>query len=431
MVILTLLPYPTSSTNRNAMRKPLIDISPPRLIGFCLAITLFELLTYMGSDMIMPAMLTVTDQLDASPNHVPYAFNLYLIGGILLQWLIGPLSDHFGRRKLLLIGCAVFALACASAFYAQSILAFNGLRLIQGMGLGFVIAVSYPALQEIFCEADAVKIMALLGNVALLSPLLGPLLGSLALEWLSWRELFLLLGVGGVMVWLGLYMFMPETVGTLRLDGQRLAAVPFAWGGTLRRYGALLTNTRFLSATIALGLMSLPLIAWIGLAPLLLIQNQGLPPLHYGLWQIPVFTAVILGNLILNQLIADTGLSQLIRYALWPFCSGLIALVVITFTGASTLLLVSCLSLYAVGLGMSNAALYRLALFSSDDSKGLISAAIGMISIVVMGGGGSIIAALGAGDSLEAFALTTGLAGLLCLVPLRSFLRRSHITLAV
>jgi DHA1 family multidrug/chloramphenicol efflux transport protein-like MFS transporter len=94
-------------------------------------------------------------------------------------------------------------------------------------------------------------------------------------------------------------------------------------------------------------------------------------------------------------------------------------------------LLVSCLSLYAIGLGMSNAALYRLALFSSDDSKGLVSAMIGMISIAVMGGGGSIIAALGAGDSLEAFALMAGLTGLLCLVPLRLFLRRSHITLAV
>jgi DHA1 family multidrug/chloramphenicol efflux transport protein-like MFS transporter len=56
---------------------------------------------------------------------------------------------------------------------------------------------------------------------------------------------------------------------------------------------------------------------------------------------------------------------------------------------------------------------------------------IGMISIAVMGGGGSIIAALGAGDSLEAFALMAGLTGLLCLVPLRLFLRRSHITLAV
>lgn len=413
------------------MHKPLIHISTFHLLGFCLAITLFELLTYMASDLIMPAMLTVTQDLDASASHVPHAFNLYLAGGILLQWLIGPLSDHFGRCKLLLIGCAVFAIASAAAFNVQHIYAFNGLRLIQGLGLGFVIAVSYPALQEVFSEVDAVKIMALLGNIALLSPLLGPLLGSLLLEWFSWRELFLLLGIGAVVVWLGLYVFMPETVGTMRQDGQRLAAVPFQWGGTMRRYAALLTNPRFLSATVALGVMSLPLIAWIGLAPLLLIHNQGLTPLQYGLWQIPVFAAVILGNLILNRLIAHTQLPQLIRYALWPFCAGLIALIVISFSTASTPLLIICLSLYAIGLGMSNAALYRLALFTSEDSKGLVSAMIGMLSIAIMGGGGSLIAAAGAGDSHESFALMAGITGLICLLPLRLFLRRPHFVPAV
>lgn len=412
------------------MHKPLINISPYQVFGFCLAITFFELLTYMASDMIMPAMLTVTHDLNASGRHVPYAFNLYLAGGILLQWLIGPLSDQFGRRPMLLIGCALFALACAAAFSVHSIYAFNGLRVIQGMGLGFVIAVSYPALQEVFCEADAVKIMALLGNVALLSPLLGPLLGSLLLEWLSWRQLFLLLGIGGLLVWLGLYLFMPETVGTSRHDGQRLAAVPFEWRGTVRRYAALLGNPRFLSASVALGVMSLPLIAWIGLAPLLLIHNQGLSPLQYGLWQIPVFAAVILGNLILNRLIADTELPQLIRYALWPFCGGLLTLLASSFYGASTPLLISALTVYAIGLGMSNAALYRLALFSSDDSKGLVSAMIGMISIAVMGGGGSLIAAAGAGDNHESFALMAAIAGLMCLLPLRLFLRRSHLPLA-
>jgi DHA1 family multidrug/chloramphenicol efflux transport protein-like MFS transporter len=80
---------------------------------------------------------------------------------------------------------------------------------------------------------------------------------------------------------------------------------------------------------------------------------------------------------------------------------------------------------------MSNAALYRLALFASDDSKGLVSAMIGMMSIAVMGGGGSIIATAGAGNSHESFALMAGIAGLLCLAPLRLFLRRSHIALAV
>jgi len=413
------------------MDRPLIKISPYHLFGFCFAITLFELLTYMASDMIMPAMLTVTHEFNASARHVPFAFNLYLAGGVLLQWLIGPLSDHLGRRRILLIGCAVFAVACSAAFSVQNIYAFNGLRLIQGMGLGFVIAVSYPALQEVFCEADAVKIMALLGNVALLSPLLGPLLGSLLLEWLTWREMFLLLGTAGVVVWVALYMFMPETVGTLRHDGHRLMAVPFEWRSTVRRYSALLTNPRFLSATVALGVMSLPLIAWIGLAPLLLMQNLGFSPLEYGLWQIPVFTAVIVGNLILNRLIANTELPQLIRYALWPLCGGLIALVALSSYGASTPLLTGCLGLYAVGLGMSNAALYRLALFTSDDSKGLVSATIGMISIIVMGGGGSILAATGAGNNLGSFSLMAGIGGLLCLLPLRFFLRHKPVVLNV
>ncbi|MGE8188747.1 MFS transporter [Pseudomonas sp. NPDC086278] len=413
------------------MQAPLINISPHKLIGFLVAITLFELLTYMASDMIMPAMLSVTHQLNASPEHVPYAFTLYLAGGILLQWLIGPLSDHFGRRKALLVGCAMFALACFAAYQVQGIHAFNGLRLIQGVGLGFVIAVSYPALQEVVCEADAVKIMALLGNVALLSPLLGPLLGSLLLEWLSWRELFLLLGAGSVLVWVGLYGFMPETVGTARHDGGRLETIPFKWRGTLRRYANLLCNRRFMTSSVALGLMSLPLIAWIGLAPLLLMRNEGFSSLQYGLWQIPVFTAVILGNLILNRLIATTELPQLIRYALWPLCGGLCALIVLSLMMPSTVLIVSCLALYALGLGMSNAVLYRMALFSSHDSKGLVSAMIGMISIAVMGGGSSLMAMAGAGASLEAFALLAGIAGLTCLVPLQQFLRRSHAALPV
>ncbi|RON52543.1 MFS transporter [Pseudomonas frederiksbergensis] len=405
----------TSSTN----------LRPFQLSGFCLAIAVFELLTYMASDLIMPGMLSVTEQLEASPEHVPYAFTLYLTGGIVLQWLVGPLSDHYGRRPLLLIGSALFALACLAAYWVPGIEAFNVLRLIQGMGLGFVIAVSYPALQEVFCEADAVRIMAWLGNIALLSPLLGPLLGSLLLQWWSWRELFLMLGIAAFATWLGLYGFMPRTLGA------RTPREPFDLRGTLRRYGVLLRNPGFVLASVALGLMSLPLIAWIGLAPLLLIQGQGLSTLEYGLWQIPVFGAVMLGNLLLDRLIATTTLTHLIRYALWPFCGGLVALLIIGFYGASTAWLVGCLALYAVGLGMSNAALYRLALFSSTDSKGLVSAMIGMISISIMGGVGSLIAALGAGASLESFAWIAAIAGLACLVPLQPFLRRCRHTAAV
>ncbi|UVK86025.1 MFS transporter [Pseudomonas sp. B21-051] len=407
------------------MQRTLIDINPGQALGFCLAITLFELLTYMASDLIMPAMLSVTSEFEADARHVPYAFNLYLIGGVCLQWLIGPLSDRFGRRRLLLSGCLLFAAACGATFITSSIEAFNLLRLIQGMGLGFVVAVSYPALQEVFREADAVRLMALLGNVALLSPLLGPLLGSLLLEWLSWRTLFLGLGLAAAVAWLGLYVCMPETIGVMRNDGQQQQPVAFNGRQIGQRYLTLLGNRNFLHASLALGLMSLPLIAWIGLSPLLLMQLLGLSSREYGLWQIPVFCAVIAGNLILDRLLVSHSLPRVIRVALWPLCLGLIALIGTALSSAALALLIASLSLYAIGLGMSNAALYRLALFASDDSKGLVSATIGMLSIVVMGAGGSLIAAVGGAESLESFALWAALGGLLCLPLIQRFLHLS------
>ncbi|WP_085696412.1 MdfA family multidrug efflux MFS transporter [Pseudomonas sp. B26(2017)] len=404
------------------MQRTLIPLPPLQALGFCLAITLFEWLTYMASDMVMPAMLTVTRDLEADAAHIPNAFNLYLIGGVCLQWLIGPLSDRFGRRPLLLAGCALFGMTCAAAVATPGIEVFNALRLLQGMGLGFVVAVSYPALQEVFCEADAVRLMALLGNVALLSPLLGPLLGSLLLEWLSWRELFLGLGLIATLTWIGLYACMPETIGVVRHDGGQQAPIPFSFRQIRTRYVALLRNHRFVGICLALGLMSLPLIAWIGLAPLLLVQLLGLTTREYALWQIPVFSAVIVGNLILDRLLSSRDLPQLIRLALWPFCLGLLTLIATALTGLSLAGLMTGLALYAVGLGMSNAALYRLALFSSDDSKGLVSAAIGMISIAVMGVGGSLIAATGGGNRLESFAILAALGGLLSLPLLYRFL---------
>lgn len=408
------------------MQRTLIDIRPITALGFCLAITLFELMTYMASDVVMPAMLQVTKDFNAPSSHVSNAFNLYLLGGVCLQWLIGPLSDQLGRRGMLLAGCALFSLACTAAFATNSIEAFNLLRIVQGMGLGFVVAVSYPALQEVFCEADAVRLMALLGNVALLSPLLGPMIGSLLLEWMSWREMFLLLGVAAAGIWLCLYGFMPETVGALRHDGQMQAPVPFSWRQTLQRYLALLRHRRFLAASIALGLMSLPLIAWIGLAPVLMIQLLGLTPREYALWQIPIFSAVMLGNLILDRLLTTLALPRLIQLALLPFCLGLLSLAGSALLGAGLQALIASLALYAVGLGMSNAALYRMALFATDDSKGLVSAMIGVTSISVMGTGASFIAANGGAISLAGFALWAACGGSLCLPLLYGFLRKDQ-----
>lgn len=109
--------------------KPLLYITPARALLFGLTLALFELLTYLASDAVMPAMPDVVTEMNASPEFIPHALNLYLLGGVVLQWLIGPLADRYGRRPLLLAGCVIFGVACLATFWVHDIGLFNLLRL--------------------------------------------------------------------------------------------------------------------------------------------------------------------------------------------------------------------------------------------------------------------------------------------------------------
>ena len=218
---------------------------------------------------------------------------------------------------------------------------------------------------------------------------------------------------------LALYRFMPETLGVERRDGSRLAFQPIHVLPLLNGYGQLLANRRFVAGSAALGLVGLPLIGWIGLSPVLLIHDEGLSTLDYALWQLPVFGGLIMGNLIINRIADRYPLTSLVRGALWPYLAGLLGMMLVTWLLPSVLSLVAGLSVYALGLGIANAVLYRMTLFSSEQSKGLVSAMLGMITIALLGLGGALLAMLGAGASLLSFALAAGIAGIAALWPLK------------
>lgn len=343
---------------------------------FPLSLVLFEFATYIAHDMIQPGMLHVISDFSASADWVSASLTAYLCGGIMLQWLLGPLSDRIGRRPVLLTGVAFFMVTCLGTLFTQSIEQFILMRFLQGMSLCFIGAVGYAAIQEAFSESLSIKLMALMANITLIAPLLGPLAGAAFIHYAPWKAMFAVFALVSLFAWWGLWRSMPETAPR---DGQ-----PFSFRRLFSDYGQVLSNKGVVFGSLAIGLITLPLLAWVAQSPVILIQDAGMTPLQYGWLQVPIFAGLIAGNLLLTKLSGKVPVTTPIKLGMIPLVLGLgVAAIAATFVTHAWGWIIGGLSLYALGSGLVNAGLYRLTLFASPMGKGTVAAALGLITILV------------------------------------------------
>ncbi|MDU2397299.1 MAG: MFS transporter [Klebsiella sp.] len=321
---------------------------------FPLCLVLYEFSTYIGNDMIQPGMLAVVQEFQVGNEWVPTSMTAYLAGGMFLQWLLGPLAT----------------------LLAQTIEQFTLLRFLQGISLCFIGAVGYAAIQESFEEAVCIKITALMANVALIAPLLGPLVGAAWVHVLPWEMMFVLFAVLAAISFVGLQRAMPETATRL---GEKLSVKELG-----RDYRLVLKNLRFVAGALATGFVSLPLLAWIAQSPVIIISGEQATSYEYGMLQVPIFGALIAGNLVLARLTSRRTVRSLIIMGGWPIMFGLILSAAATVVSSHAYLWMTAgLSFYAFGIGLANAGLVRLTLFASEMSKGTVSAAMGMLQMLI------------------------------------------------
>lgn len=332
-------------------------------------------------------------------------------GRDVLQWLTGPLSDRIGRRPVMLAGVVWFIVTCLAILLAQNIEQFTLLRFLQGISLCFIGAVGYAAIQESFEEAVCIKITALMANVALIAPLLGPLVGAAWIMCCHRRDVCLVCRIGSDLLF-GLQRAMPETATRI---GEKLSLKELG-----RDYKLVLKNGRFVAGALALGFVSLPLLAWIAQSPIIIITGEQLSSYEYGLLQVPIFGALIAGNLLLARLTSRRTVRSLIIMGGWPIMIGLLVAAAATVISSHAYLWMTAgLSIYAFGIGLANAGLVRLTLFASDMSKGTVSAAMGMLQMLIFTVGIEISkhARLNGGNGLfNLFNLVNGILWLLLMV---------------
>lgn len=180
---------------------------------FVALMALLMSLTALAIDAILPALPTIAkDFLVPDPNQAQHLISYLFAGLVVGQLLYGPISDSFGRKKLIYIGIGLFLFGCFLSLIATSFEAMLIGRFIQGAGIASTRVLTMAMVRDQYSGNEMGKIMSLITMVFIIVPALAPSLGQLILMAGDWHLIFyvfIAISLIGVF-WLGLRQ--PETL---------------------------------------------------------------------------------------------------------------------------------------------------------------------------------------------------------------------------
>lgn len=188
----------------------------------------------LSTDMYLASFTAIADDLATDAARVQLTLTAFLVGLGVGQLLLGPVSDRWGRRPVLLTAVAVFAAAVVAMVFAPSIDVLIALRLVQGFAGAGSIVVARAIAADLSTGATAVRALSIIAMVTALGPLIAPPIGGVVDAVVGWRGIFAVLGGAGLVMLVLSALFVPESLP--RGDRQRASIwASFASIGTLLR----------------------------------------------------------------------------------------------------------------------------------------------------------------------------------------------------
>ena len=165
----------------------------------------------VANDIYLPIMHTLVNVFNVSVQVIQLTYTASFLGTTLPQLFLGPLADRFGRRPLLLWGGVLFVSATILSMTATNIFQLIIGRFLQGIGICCTNVIRFTSVQELFDYKERVKIFAYIGFFGILSPLIGPLIGSYILTQAGWRYIFLFVATMALTSIYFFFLFIPYT----------------------------------------------------------------------------------------------------------------------------------------------------------------------------------------------------------------------------
>lgn len=271
--------------------------SRPRIPRFRLAVLLGGLAMFgpFSIDTIFPAFPEIGRDFDASALALQQTISVYLVAYGLMSVFHGPISDARGRKPVILLGVAVFALAsvgCALAATLPQLLVF---RALQGISAGAGLIVGRAIVRDCLQGDDAQRLMSNITLIFGIAPALAPIIGGWILGWSDWRAIFWFLSGFAVVLFAATAVALPETHPPAHRSALKLRTL---WLGSRR----ILANRQFLLLALAGSFNFGALFLYIASAPAFVIGLMGLDQQQFGWFFVPMIGGMMLGAFLSGRL---------------------------------------------------------------------------------------------------------------------------------
>jgi MFS transporter, DHA1 family, multidrug resistance protein len=259
--------------------------SAPRL---ALVLALLSTLGPYTIDAFFPSMRAMAAEFGVSHWQVQQTLTAYLVPYAVMSLVHGSLSDATGRRRVVLVGLVLYALASMGCALAPGFGALLVFRALQGMVGGVGMIIGRAVVRDCFSGAQAQRVMSAITIMFSVGPALAPVIGGWVHVWLGWRAVFSSMAVYGLVLALMVYRRLPETLPV----AQRTPLQFRALAGNL--YGVA-RHPEFLLLTTASGLCFVALQIYVGSAPAIILDHWRGTETGFAMLTVPIISGYAIG----------------------------------------------------------------------------------------------------------------------------------------
>ena len=337
---------------------------------------LLALITLNGTlamHIFVPALPAVAHDFHTSAAAAQMTLSVYIVGLSLSQLTYGPISDHFGRRPVLMFGMALYSAASLAALFAPTIGSLVAARLLQALGGGSGLVLGRAIVRDGAAGETAARRLSLMNLMTMAGPGLAPMIGAAMVGATGWRSIFALISLLGL-AGLGLvWRLLPET------SGER-DSVANVFGN----YARLIKSPAFVGYSIGGGCATTSFYAFIAAAPFILVDQLHRPASEIGVYLAINILGIWLGSLTASRIIGRAPMSRLMVIGNLISCvSAAIFLGLAASGGLSAALAVAAMLALCFGAGIASPTALAQALSIKPGIAGSASGLYGCVQMIV------------------------------------------------